>query len=58
MRASASTAIPHHVRDDAYAPLIGRGTGATNHIFRKYETELFFAEPLDSPNQLGTTGEI
>ena len=49
--------IPLHVRDDAYAPLIGSGTETAEHAFRKYETGIFFCTKLDDPNQLERQGK-
>jgi hypothetical protein len=42
--------IPHHVRDDAYAPRVGAEQEELNHIFRKNESRLFFTEALDKAN--------
>jgi hypothetical protein len=44
--------IPHHVRDDAYAPLAGSGTARVKHDFRKYERTIFFARWLDKSKKL------
>ena len=39
--------IPHHVRDDAYAPFVGGGMGELNHEFRKNERKIFLTRELD-----------
>src|ERR1700745_1614405 len=49
--------IPHHVRDDAYAPSSAAECGETNRYFRKSESKIFFARGLDSPNQLEPSGK-
>jgi hypothetical protein len=50
--------IPHHVRDDAYAPSSAAECGATNRYFRKSESKIFFARGLDNPNQLEPSSKM
>ena len=45
--------IPLHVRDDAYAPLVGAEREGLDHNFRKNERQIFFARGLDKPDQPG-----
>ena len=44
--------IPHHVRDDAYAPRVGAGCGRVKHEFRKYERTIFLAQGLDKAKKV------